>query len=77
MQHKENVHYYILCDQQQLYKNPPCLYANFELLLELQNPILYTHKFLRDVIFAVFAGNLLSVKIKSLNFLKQSKCIIM
>ena len=33
------------------------------------------YEFLRDVSFAVFAGNLLSMKIKSLNFFKQSQCI--
>ena len=32
--------------------------------------LLYTYKFLRDIIFAVFAGNLSSTKIKSLNFFK-------
>ena len=30
----------------------------------------YTHKFSRDVIFTVFAGNLSSTKIKSSNFFK-------
>ena len=38
---------------------------------------MYTYKFLGDIIFAVFAGNLSSPKIKSLKFFNKTIAMLM